>query len=291
MKRFLGAVAVLALAGVLVQAYRAYDLAYEDFRPRPAPFVLRVPTEGHTPVTLHTKSGLKVGASFFAPKSGVNDTTSAAQGGLAVIVAPGAQETRAQMWIDIVSLAGSGIGVLAIDWPGTGESDGTITLGKDEREAFTAAVDFLAARPDVQQIGAYGFSHGGALVTLFAADDPRVTSVLAVGAWTDALEQVRYEFKSWSVIRQWPAMYRSYQLMGGTNVRPIDAAPKLKGRRTLFVSGSDDPVVPPAMAHDLAEAAGGQWRLLRGGGHIDFRSVADPPWPAQLVAFFRPSSS
>jgi pimeloyl-ACP methyl ester carboxylesterase len=276
--RLVVAFVALALAFVCVQAYRAYALAYEDFRPRPQPFVVHAAFEGHTPVTLLTKSGRKVGASFFPPRSGPGDTVTGANGRLGIIVAPGAQQTRAQMWLDVAILVSSGFGVLAIDWPGTGESEGEITLGQAEREAFTAAVDFLAARPDVQRIGAYGFSHGAALVTLFAADDPRVTSVLAVGAWTDALEQVRYEFRNWGVIRQWPAM-----------LRPIDAAPKLRGRRTVFIAGLEDEVVPPQMARELAEAAGGQWKLIRGTGHLDFRNDMDPPWQVFLVGFFTAS--
>jgi pimeloyl-ACP methyl ester carboxylesterase len=283
--RLVGGLGALALAFVCVQGYRAYALAYEDFRRRPQPFVPPVPLDGLLPVTLRTKSGLSVGASFFPPHSGSDGTS----GRLGIVVAPGAQETRAQMWRDVVALAGAGFGVLAIDWPGTGESDGEISLGQSEREAFTAAVDFLAARPDVQRIGAYGFSHGAAMVTLFSADDPRVTMVLAVGGWTDALEQVSYEFRNWGVIRQWPAMLRSYQLMGGTNVRPIDAAPKLRERRTLFIAGADDGVVPPSMSRELAEAAGGRWQLIRGAGHVDFRDAANPPWSAQLVAFFTSS--
>jgi pimeloyl-ACP methyl ester carboxylesterase len=278
-KRALGLVLALAaavLGALALQAYRAYRLAFEDFRPRPSTFVAPVSIEGVQPLALRTNGGLKIGASFVPPKNGV-----------AVVVAHGAQETRLQMWPDIVTLAGAGFGVLAFDWPGHGESEGDITLaGAAEREAFTAAVDFLAARDDVKRIGAYGFSNGGGLLTQFAEEDPRVVTLLAAAGWTDSLEQTRYKFRRWGVVRQWPAL-SVYRRLMGANVRPIDGAEKLRGRRTLFVACEDDPVVPSAMSRELAEKAQGEARIWPGSGHGTFRECAAPKaWPEQLTGYF-----
>jgi pimeloyl-ACP methyl ester carboxylesterase len=273
------ALAAAALGVVALQAFRAWRLAFEDFRPRPLAFVAPEALDGLQALKLRTKSGLQVGASFVPPKNG-----------LAVIVAHGAQESRLQMWPDVATLARAGFGVLAFDWPGHGESEGSITLaGNAEHEAFTAAVDFLAARDDVKRIGAYGFSNGGGLLTQFTEDEPRVVTLLAAAAWTDSLEQTRYKFRRWSVVRQWPALHVYRQLMGA-NVRPIDGAEKLRGRRTLFVTCEDDPVVPSTMSHELAETAQGELRVWPGSGHGAFRECAGAKvWPEQLTGFFSKS--
>ncbi len=268
--------AVLGFAGAAgLEALRAARLQQAEFDHNPVRFTPPEPIEGLEGLTLHTKSGLGIAASFVAPKNGI-----------AVVVAHGALSSRVQMWPDVVALAKAGFGVLAFDWPGQGESEGDIRLGEPERQAFTAAVDFLAARPDVQHIGAYGFSDGAGLSTLFSAQDARVTSFVGAGTWSDLLEQVRYKYRHrWGIIREWPAMHVTRAAVGG-NVRPIDVAAKLRGRPTLFVSGSEDPTVPPWMSAELARATDGEVRLIRGSGHANFRDGASPPWGEQLVTFF-----
>jgi pimeloyl-ACP methyl ester carboxylesterase len=270
------ALAVLGAVSVAgVEATRAARLQQAEYQRNPIHFTPPEPVDGVESFTLRTKSGVGIAASFVAPKNGV-----------AVVVAHGSRGNRAQMWPDVVALVKGGFGVLAFDWPGQGESEGDVRLGETEHQAFTAAVDFLAARPDVQHIGAYGFSDGAGLSTLFAADDARVTSLVGAGTWSDLLEQIRYKYRHrWGVIRQWPAMHVARAAVGG-NVRPIDVAEKLRGRPTLFVSGSEDPTVPPWMSAELARATEGEVRLINGSGHASFRDGASPPWGEQLVTFF-----
>jgi len=277
MRRFVIVLLAAAVALIAVQATRAYLSGHRDFERVPMKFEAPLPIEGHLTLKLKTKSGLGIAASFVPPKNGV-----------AVIMGHGTDTNRTQLWADAATLTRAGIGIVALDWPGHGESEGEIHLGTAEREAFTACVDFLAGREDVTRIGAYGFSQGGGLLTAFVADEPRVTSLLAVNAWADSIEQQRYEYRRWGPIRQLPALAAIRTHVENGNLRSIEAAPRLKGRKTLFLASAEDEVVPMQMSQELAAAAGGRGRVIEGAHHTDFREHL-PEWPKLLVEFFASS--
>jgi pimeloyl-ACP methyl ester carboxylesterase len=80
-------------------------------------------------------------------------------------------------------LARNGYGVLAIDLPGNGESDGHSNgLGDNAQPAITAALDYLERRPGVDHIAGYGLSLGAEVLLEAAAHDPRLQVVVADGA-------------------------------------------------------------------------------------------------------------
>jgi pimeloyl-ACP methyl ester carboxylesterase len=274
-------VLLLAVAGVFgIQAWRTWRYIRHTFASQAHPVA---PLPGAVAVTTRTfkrASGEAVAGFWVPPKNGA-----------AILLVHGTDADRTQLWPELQTLGAAGFGVLAIDWPGSGESEGLPTIGTPEREAFTAAVDLLAHEPDVKHVGVLGFSQGASIAVVFAADEPRVEALLAVGAWTDALEQTHYEFRHGGVLRQWPAYFISRHYIEGGNVRPFDVAPRLRGRPSLFVCGADDDTVPPAMADALANRAGGTLWRIEGSGHLDFRKVAGAEWPKRLLAFFAPLST
>ena len=82
-------------------------------------------------------------------------------------------------------LARHGYGVLALDNPGNGESEGHSNgLGDNAQPAVDAALGWLARRPDVdpQRIAGFGSSLGGEVLLEAAARDPRLRAVVADGA-------------------------------------------------------------------------------------------------------------
>jgi pimeloyl-ACP methyl ester carboxylesterase len=260
-----------------IQSYRTWTLIAYTFSPHA--YVVK---PGDGPVTATTRiltspQGHRVGAFWVPPKNGA-----------AILLLHGTDADRLQLWSELELLGGAGYGVLAIDWPGWGESDGAPRLGAPEREAFTTAVDTLAHEPQVQNIGVLAFSQGAALGTLFSAAEPRVKRLLAVGAWGDALGQTNYEFRHGGILRQWPAYFIARHYMENGNTRPIDAAQRLQGRPTLFVVGTQDDVVPPQMGVELAQAAGGELWRIEGAGHLNFRDLAKDEWPKRVLAFFAP---
>jgi pimeloyl-ACP methyl ester carboxylesterase len=275
--RALLALAAVAVALFGVQTFRVFRVVRRQFAP-----VREIIKPGEGPVlvtsrVLTTTAGARIGAFWVPPKNGA-----------AVLLLHGTEANRLQLWSELQLLATNGYGVLAIDWPGMGESDGVMVVGKPEREAFNASIELLAHEPGVGAIGLLGFSQGAALAVQYAADEPRVNAVLAAGAFTDALEQTGYEFRHGGPVTRWGGVFFTRLYMETGNLRPIDVARKLKGRPTLFVCGTKDDMVPPQMGEDLARATGGELWRIEGAGHVDFRDFAKDEWPRRVLAFFAP---
>ncbi|PYP81038.1 MAG: alpha/beta hydrolase [Gemmatimonadetes bacterium] len=139
-----------------------------------------------------------------------------------------------------------GVASLALDLPFHGERDG----GRDEipyrnplalvaawttavREA-RAAIEWLAAQPEVdaEHIGAIGYSLGGFLALMTAAEEPTVR-VVALAAAGDLPATTPYA----ALVRR--------------AVDPLRAVRKLSGRPLLLVNGRRDTTTRPAQAERL----------------------------------------
>jgi dienelactone hydrolase len=159
-------------------------------------------------------------------------------------------------------LLASGVASLALDLPYHGErSTASGAMPKNPlalvgawRTAVAearAAVDWLTAQPEVDaaRIGVIGYSLGGFLALMTAADEPRL-HVVALAAAGDLPDQTPYA-----------AMVRSV-------VDPQRAARKLAGRPLLLLNGRRDTTTRPAQAERLFAAAEEPKSLLwYDGGH------------------------
>ncbi len=93
----------------------------------------------------------------------------------------------------------AGLGTLALDMPGTGESPVKMEVGS-ERE-ITAALEWLAARPDVDphRLAVDGASAGGYWSALAGfTERQRVRAVVAQGAPVHEYFQAEWQRKSWA---------------------------------------------------------------------------------------------
>jgi len=103
--------------------------------------------------------------------------------GTAVVLIHGSTGNRARVADRARLLARHGYGVLAIDLPGNGESDGYSNgLGDNAQPAVTKAVDYLERRPGVRRIAGFGVSLGGEVLLEAAARDDRLQAVVSDGA-------------------------------------------------------------------------------------------------------------
>jgi pimeloyl-ACP methyl ester carboxylesterase len=105
--------------------------------------------------------------------------------GAAVLVDHGSGGSRERVVRHVEMLARHGYGVLALDLPGNGESDGHSNgLGDNAQPALGAALDWLSRRPgvDPHRIAGFGLSLGAEVLLERAAHDPRLRAVVADGA-------------------------------------------------------------------------------------------------------------
>ncbi|GAA2011148.1 alpha/beta fold hydrolase [Nakamurella flavida] len=112
----------------------------------------------------------------------------------AVIMAHGFGGSKRSVAADAQDMARAGFVVLAYSARGFGNSTGQIGLDSLDYEIADARglVDWLAARPEVQQdgpddprVGVTGASYGGALSLMLAGTDPRIDALAPSITWND----------------------------------------------------------------------------------------------------------
>jgi pimeloyl-ACP methyl ester carboxylesterase len=173
-------------------------------------------------------------------------------------------------WPDeLQRLAAAGLGVLAVEFPGYGRSEGK-PRRSTVREASASAFDWLASRPDVDaaRIVSYGRSMGGGAAADLAVDRPVAALVLqSTFSSTTAMAHmaltpgflVRDRFAPGRIVAEWDG--------------PV-----------LLMHGRSDDVIPYRQAEDIAAARPGLSVTDIPCGHND----CAPAWPViveHVVAF------
>jgi uncharacterized protein len=152
-----------------------------------------------------------------------------------------------------------GCGVLLLEYPGYGRSEGGPSEGSIT-EAALAAYDWAAARHgiDPRRIVAYGRSLGGGAACAIAAKRPLAGLILE---------------SSFTSLRPLARRYHAPSFL----LRDVfDNIAALRGYRgpLLVMHGSDDEVIPPENGRDLAAAVPGAEFEFLAGGHNDYAQ----PW-------------
>jgi 2,6-dihydroxypseudooxynicotine hydrolase len=177
-----------------------------------------------------------------------------------------------------------GLAVLALDWPGSGESALTIPPTPD-CDDFTDGVMHLAVAEqdiDASHVALIGFSLGGAVAALGAAQDRRIGAVIAVTP--------PYDPRTWFRLAQ-PLLKRHLATLAGGEKQAdqFAAAFALPGviervRCPMLVIGAGrDVIVPPEEALRYCAAAGERGTLLwyPDGGHGLYEAI--PEWTAEVA--------
>ncbi|UCH62931.1 MAG: alpha/beta fold hydrolase [Fidelibacterota bacterium] len=142
-----------------------------------------------------------------------------------------------------------------------GESGGElITFGHHEVKDLEAAYQYLANRPEVdpEKIGAIGTSMGGALVILYAADNPKIKAVVAESPYHELSKESVAAFTG----MPWPIpaliVYFLEQKLGFplASVSPVNRIGEISPRPVFIMMGGSDPMVPPEGGEALYAAAG-----------------------------------
>lgn len=195
-------------------------------------------------------------------------------------------------WLPVaVTVHDAGFAQLLFDFTGRGESDGeVITLGLHEAGDLRAALDALAAKPEVDplRLAVAGRSMGAAAALFLAADDARVRALVLDSPFTDLKSLVDRLLASKHIppalvrpllfaVAGWRAHYDPEA------VRPIDAIRKVKAPILLF-QGDKDTLVPYDDAIAFSQAAAGPFSLVTLPG-LDHNSPRPNSYGNQMVSF------
>ena len=278
---------VLLLGGrTLVRTYRA---AHADFVGYPSQPISLHPeltgVAGLKPVSIPALTGNPI-AGWYAPSRNC----------AAVILLHGTHTDRTSLLYEQRRLSAAGFGTLAIDWPGYGQSraDGLIRWGTNERNALTAAINWLAQQPDVDvnRIGAYGYSFGAYVLAQVGAADARIHAVALGAVPSEIRSQIEFEYRRWWLFSELAA-YKAVRDAGMPidTLLPIKQVAYISPRPLLIISSDSDGVVPLQMERSVFAAARApkQFLLLHGVGHGAYANADSNEYGAGLERFFEAS--
>ncbi|MFH1680203.1 MAG: alpha/beta hydrolase [Candidatus Eisenbacteria bacterium] len=177
----------------------------------------------------------------------------------------GADSCKEEMHFFSEGLVRRGIGTLAYDGPGIGETWERCPMGIDDGGVGASLFDFLTReeRIDPKRIGLFGVSLGGNLAIRIAAKEERASLVVSLSAPYDLasyaeymlpilLEQVKYllHTESEELVRKWAQ---------GLSVRGL--VEKMRAP-LLVIGGGEDTIIPSTEAKRIFDEAKGRKKLV-----------------------------
>jgi dienelactone hydrolase len=201
---------------------------------------------------IRTDDGINLSATWYEPST---------RPAPAVILVHMLQRSRRDWDATASRLASAGIGALALDLRGHGESQGTAGDFSAMVQDLKAVRRLLMTRTDVvpNRIGIAGASLGANLAALAAADDPSIVSLALLSPSLD---------------------YRGLR---------IEGAMKKYGARPVLLVVSDEDSYAARSARELQKAGGGKREtlMLSQAGHGTTMLVRNPELAGSLVDWFR----
>jgi uncharacterized protein len=230
-------------------------------------------------VTLSTSDGLDL-AAWYVPS----------RNGAAVIAFPGrtGPVPHARM------LVRHGYGVLMLDMRGNGESEGRANVfGWGSGKDLEAALDYLSQRADVQRgaIGGLGLSVGGEQLLEAAADDERLTAVVAEGAGYRTLHEYRQEDSVATTITspQSALLYGAIRLLSAEPYpEPLDRlVPRISPRAIMLIEaghGQSGETLNPLYFERAGEPK--EYWLIPESNHTGGLETRPEEYERRVVGFF-----
>lgn len=180
-----------------------------------------------------------------------------------VILCHGLGANRSDFTELAAALSRKGYNALLFDFRGHGESGRSASsFGYLEQRDLLGALISVKTRNDVdgERIGVYGFSMGGAVAILTAAESSDIKVVIADSSFTTLREQGERLFTSSflpSVIFLKPVtwIYGLYFRVGADKVAPIDMIHKISPMGVMVIGGGADEQMPSSDAMRLFAAA------------------------------------
>jgi len=203
----------------------------------------------------------------------------------AVVFCHGLGGNRCEAFPCATLLLPYGVEVFALDFGGSGRSEGSAaSYGEREAADVAAAVARLRAADPDRRIGLWGRSMGAAACLFYGATDPLLAGMVLDSAFA-RLDEMLVEVGRARLPRclggcllpLWTKL-ASVAIKAGTGVEPASVRPSDAAARCvvpgLLAHSVDDEVVPFEAAQSIFEQYGGEKNLLRlSGAHGDQRSA------------------
>ncbi|MCS7254039.1 MAG: alpha/beta hydrolase [Armatimonadota bacterium] len=244
----------------------------------------------HEGAEFTTEDGVRI-AGWFIPASKTNDTR------CTVVVCHGYPGARSR-FIDVLpALHRGGFSVFMFDFRGNGESGGKPTIGRMEVKDVEGAVKWLRKNKPKAcfGIGIIGFSMGGAVAIMAAAQNKELKAVISDSAYASldrpAKLTLKRTFGPLAPVLGIPA-WVTFRIMLGCN--PEDIAPyrvigRISPRAVFIIHGTADHKVSVEDALLLYRSAKQPKELWIGEGvkHVRMFAVYQSEYEKRMVAFFK----
>jgi hypothetical protein len=233
----------------------------------------------HENVRIETADGRKLSAWYVPSRNGA-----------AVLLSHGSGGSRGRVPAHVRMLARHGYGVLALDNPGNGGSEGHSNgLGDNAQPGLDAGIDYLVRRSDVdpRRIAGFGVSLGGEVLLQAAARDRRLAAVVSDGA---ARPTDSKEFNRVGALERAMTWTAVQALRGVSGMRPspslVGIMPRIAPRPVLLVASGGDPTeIPTARQYRDAGGAGVQLWELPDTGHTAGLRKHPAAYERRTIAF------
>lgn len=192
------------------------------------------------------------------------------------------------------TLAQRGYQVVVPAMPGHDDrTEETCGFGLRESEAVLNTVKWVRSKQTAPpKIVLVGVSMGGAACWLAAEKDPTIDAVVTEGCFA----RLEVATNRWfnrkapgASIFLRPVIWFASNMSGvsPSDVNPVEAAAKWKGKRALIVHGADDTLFAEGDARELADASGADLWIVPGATHAHCSDVAFDEYLKRLEAIAR----
>lgn len=205
---------------------------------------------------------------------------------------------KEEMYPIACEYAERGYQVLCPDMRCSGESEGDfIGMGWTDRKDNLLWLERILERDPQAEIVIHGQSMGGACALMMTGEElgPHVKAVISDCGYTGVYEIFDKQIREWFHLPGWLFLNGAdlvLRLKGGYDFKEASALAAVRESTLpiLVIHGTEDVFVPPEMAEQLYEAAGGPKELLlvEGAGHAQSQDKDPQRYYGTVFSFLEP---
>jgi len=268
-------------AYLVIQSIMAWGFAYLLTHPlceRQAETIAGLPPKEK--VILVTEDGLEITAWYYPPQHGV-----------LILALGGTCGALGDTLPPVKFLLQAGYGVLQIDSRANASPRGEVTLGGKEVLDIEAGIKFLETRPEVETIGALGYSMGGVSVIRAAKRHPQISAVVAEGGYYNLGDDITEPGTPKSIFQQLFLRSTAWAFWANSGINPweispIDDLPLISPRPVLLIYGEAEADSGHAQAQYQAAKKPKELWIIPGGAHGKNYAVAQAEYERGVLDFF-----